>query len=310
MPSKRVQVTGDLWHGKVPDGAVYVGRGAPGLPASPFANPFRPGRPRRPGEVTVRDYEHAVALFRRYLNNSPTLIDQVRSQLAGKDLACWCKPGRVCHADVLLEYANPGQPDQPAPALADEPYGPLPLHKRLHPADLSQSTRLICETVAARMRLGEAFWTFDASYRSWLRKAEAEGAIFFEAGVAEKTYRVRLTDPAQRLFLSADHMPPIERLIENYSRALDEIHTMWGAAAVESINVKALMGYRSLPAGVRARLEMVEIRLREAAAGRGARAYSYLPEKARQEMLAHVGGLALLTRGLWEEVHCGQPADR
>lgn len=26
--------------------------------------------------------------------------------LRGKNLACWCKPGRPCHADVLLEMAN------------------------------------------------------------------------------------------------------------------------------------------------------------------------------------------------------------
>lgn len=26
--------------------------------------------------------------------------------LVGKNLACWCKPGAPCHADVLLELAN------------------------------------------------------------------------------------------------------------------------------------------------------------------------------------------------------------
>lgn len=26
--------------------------------------------------------------------------------LRGKNLACWCKPGAPCHADVLLELAN------------------------------------------------------------------------------------------------------------------------------------------------------------------------------------------------------------
>lgn len=29
------------------------------------------------------------------------------SELRGKNLACWCKPGEPCHADVLLELANP-----------------------------------------------------------------------------------------------------------------------------------------------------------------------------------------------------------
>lgn len=27
-------------------------------------------------------------------------------ELRGKNLACWCAPGRACHADVLLELAN------------------------------------------------------------------------------------------------------------------------------------------------------------------------------------------------------------
>jgi len=28
------------------------------------------------------------------------------SELRGKNLACWCKPGEACHADVLLALAN------------------------------------------------------------------------------------------------------------------------------------------------------------------------------------------------------------
>jgi hypothetical protein len=40
MTAKRAKVTGDLYHGQVPDGAVYVGRAAPGLRRSPYANPY------------------------------------------------------------------------------------------------------------------------------------------------------------------------------------------------------------------------------------------------------------------------------
>jgi hypothetical protein len=36
---------------------------------------------------------------------SPDLRD-VAKELRGKNLACWCKPGEPCHADVLLELAN------------------------------------------------------------------------------------------------------------------------------------------------------------------------------------------------------------
>lgn len=34
-------------------------------------------------------------------------VDEIRSELAGKRLACWCPPDRPCHADVLLQLANP-----------------------------------------------------------------------------------------------------------------------------------------------------------------------------------------------------------
>lgn len=34
-----------------------------------------------------------------------TLAD-IRAQLAGRDLACWCRLDQPCHADVLLELAN------------------------------------------------------------------------------------------------------------------------------------------------------------------------------------------------------------
>ncbi|WP_425065571.1 DUF4326 domain-containing protein [Reyranella sp.] len=32
--------------------------------------------------------------------------EEIRKALRGKNLACWCKPGSPCHADVLLEIAN------------------------------------------------------------------------------------------------------------------------------------------------------------------------------------------------------------
>ncbi len=98
---RRVKVEGDLFHGRVPDGAVYVGRAAPGLPASPFANPF-----------TVREYEPAEAVrrYRDRLLAEPVLLAAVRRDLPGRDLACWCPVGQPCHADVLLEVANGGTP--------------------------------------------------------------------------------------------------------------------------------------------------------------------------------------------------------
>jgi hypothetical protein len=35
-----------------------------------------------------------------------TTVEDVRRELAGKDLACWCPLDQPCHADVYLEVAN------------------------------------------------------------------------------------------------------------------------------------------------------------------------------------------------------------
>jgi hypothetical protein len=90
------KVTGDLFHGQVPDGAVYVGRQAPGLRQSPYANPY-----------PVKTYGLAESLlrYRLYIEGFDTAI--LERDLAGRDPACWCPLDQPCHADVLLELANP-----------------------------------------------------------------------------------------------------------------------------------------------------------------------------------------------------------
>lgn len=53
--------------------------------------------------------EMCVGMFRNaMLRNLPAVchINTNISALRGKNLACWCKPGSPCHADVLLEIAN------------------------------------------------------------------------------------------------------------------------------------------------------------------------------------------------------------
>lgn len=50
-----------------------------------------------------------VPIYRAWLlYAAPFTIDDIRRELGGRDLACWCPPGSPCHADVLLELANPG----------------------------------------------------------------------------------------------------------------------------------------------------------------------------------------------------------
>jgi hypothetical protein len=45
-------------------------------------------------------------MYRLYLMARPDLVAAARAELRGRTLACWCRPGDPCHADVLLEMAN------------------------------------------------------------------------------------------------------------------------------------------------------------------------------------------------------------
>lgn len=99
----RVKVAGDLFHGRIPDGARYVGRSAPGLRRSRWANPHRVGKP---CAMCAVEHDPAGAVRAYAAGLTPDDVDQARAELAGVDLACWCKEGQPCHVDVLLEVAN------------------------------------------------------------------------------------------------------------------------------------------------------------------------------------------------------------
>lgn len=126
--AERVQVTGNLYHGVVPDGAVYVGRPTPGLPGSKWANPFKIGKPvpavvrlgghsftlntGRAGDTlgaiggfTPPGVGHVIVWYQALID-ALELREQIRAELAGRDLACWCRPSAACHVDVLLAVAN------------------------------------------------------------------------------------------------------------------------------------------------------------------------------------------------------------
>ena len=65
-----------------------------------FGNPFVVGKD------GVGDAAHAVEFFKAMIDQSPGLIECAKIDLRGKNLACWCKLGTPCHAEVLLEIAN------------------------------------------------------------------------------------------------------------------------------------------------------------------------------------------------------------
>lgn len=99
-----------------PEGAIVVARG------TDWGNPFVVGRPLNvstptPYDKQARDNgtwygwrplitrEVAVAMFRAWVEWNG-YADQIRRELAGHDLACWCRLDQPCHADVLIEIAN------------------------------------------------------------------------------------------------------------------------------------------------------------------------------------------------------------
>lgn len=51
-------------------------------------------------------YEDHCRWMKRFNGRHPA--EEIRIELRGKDLACWCPPLEKCHADILLEIANGG----------------------------------------------------------------------------------------------------------------------------------------------------------------------------------------------------------
>ena len=69
--------------------------------------PHRFGNPYRVGEHAPTAAA-AVLLYRQWLEQpeQAALVEQIRTELRGCNLACWCRLDEPCHADVLLEIAN------------------------------------------------------------------------------------------------------------------------------------------------------------------------------------------------------------
>ena len=104
-----------------PEGAIVVAR------PSKWGNPHRLRGTHYVDEPTGREHDCApgeqrgvaVRLFREHLTEAirdpawgeyhphfSTIAVHI-DELRGHDLACWCPLGQPCHADVLLELANP-----------------------------------------------------------------------------------------------------------------------------------------------------------------------------------------------------------
>lgn len=91
-----------------------------------WGNPFpvtADGRGLFPRDVAVRMYRELVVDRVTYFDDGSSRhtfqattrphqplrvpsVDDIRRELAGRDLVCWCPLDRPCHADVLLDIAN------------------------------------------------------------------------------------------------------------------------------------------------------------------------------------------------------------
>ncbi len=51
-------------------------------------------------------FARAVKLYRNGFGRCHDFLADVRRELRGKNLACWCRLDEPCHADILLKWAN------------------------------------------------------------------------------------------------------------------------------------------------------------------------------------------------------------
>lgn len=93
---------------KMPAHTKYVGRG------SLYGNPFWVARSqfelKYGGAFVVESRAEAVEKFREWIRHTAEgrfVAGVAARNLWGLDLACWCHADQPCHADVLLEIANP-----------------------------------------------------------------------------------------------------------------------------------------------------------------------------------------------------------
>ena len=93
-----------------------------GWPAKRVTRPGRWGNPFTIEETAKRyglDHDaaqaKAVALCGQWLRgtldkklspHAPPSRAEIRAELKGHNLACWCRPGTPCHSEVLIEIAN------------------------------------------------------------------------------------------------------------------------------------------------------------------------------------------------------------
>lgn len=74
---------------------VYVGR------PSKYGNPY---------SLSDHSRDEALDLYASWIANqieiAPGNLEEIKEDLGGKDLVCWCRLDQRCHAGILLKLAN------------------------------------------------------------------------------------------------------------------------------------------------------------------------------------------------------------
>lgn len=83
---------------------------------------------------------------------------------------------------------------------------------------LTPSEDLALEVLAARYRLGENLWTFEARHKKTLDKLAARGYVSVIHGIVEKTVRASLTEQGKRASISDSYLSPLESEAEELRR--------------------------------------------------------------------------------------------
>jgi hypothetical protein len=92
----------------MPADAIYVGR------PTRWGNPYAIGAP-HPDHGRPMTRDDIIELYEALIDHAPgatgpRAAGEIRAELAGRDLVCWCRADQRCHADVLLAVANGTRP--------------------------------------------------------------------------------------------------------------------------------------------------------------------------------------------------------
>lgn len=82
------------------------------------------------------------------------------------------------------------------------------------PYDLPPSQALALEVLAARLRLGESYWTFSTRHRPALEGLRKRGLADWRPGVAQGTVTASLTDEGEAATLGGTCKAPAVLLLE------------------------------------------------------------------------------------------------